>query len=174
MSVFIALGANQQAMFGGKPLSPIESFQHALTYFEAMEIKVKSTSHIWQSPAWPDPHTQPAYYNAAVKIETLLQPVDLLNVLKQIEYDFGRRQSERNASRPLDLDILDYNGAVLRSGRLMLPHPRMCERSFVLFPLHEIAPNWRDPIHNRLILEWIARIPYKDVEVLFRGESLSC
>lgn len=125
-------------------------------------------SGVWESPAWPDPHAQPPYKNAVIEVQTDKEPEALLQVLKTFEYAFGRREDVRNAPRPLDLDILDYNGALWDRPGLKLPHPRMCERAFVLLPLSEIAPIWKDPIENRAIYEWIARLELSDIKPLKR------
>ncbi len=166
--VFVALGANQHAHYHGQELTPEHTFLRVFDFFAKNKIKVLKVSGLWESPAWPDPLAQPAYKNAVVQVETMLSPLDLLAFLKRTEEEFGRKPTVRNAPRPLDLDILDYQDRVLDTQILTLPHPRMCERGFVLFPLQEITPNWIDPIKNRAILDWIARLPLSDVEPLKR------
>lgn len=173
MAVFIALGANQDSVFDGKSLSPPITFQYVLKILANEDVSIKSVSHIWQSPAWPDPDAQPAYQNAVVKVETLHPAGFLLKMLKSIEYSFGRRLSARNAPRPLDIDILDYNGDIISKPGLTLPHPRMLERAFVLLPLQEVAPEWHDPQKNRPIQDWIARLSLSDVEPMQRLGNIS-
>jgi 2-amino-4-hydroxy-6-hydroxymethyldihydropteridine diphosphokinase len=80
------------------------------------------------------------YLNAVVEVETSLPAPELLDRLQQIEQLAGRERPYRNAPRTLDLDILLYGSASIRSPRLTLPHPRMDGRAFVLVPLAEIAP----------------------------------
>lgn len=176
--VFIALGANQNAIvprFGANTpsntsntmvLTPSQSFRRVVDVLHSKDIEVTAVSGIWQSPAWPDP-TLPPYKNAVISVETNLSAPDLLDSLKQIENEFGRDPlARRNASRPLDLDILDYKGAVMNSENLVLPHPRMLDRGFVLLPLQEIAPTWRDPIKKRAVQNWIARLPLSATHAL--------
>jgi 2-amino-4-hydroxy-6-hydroxymethyldihydropteridine diphosphokinase len=79
-------------------------------------------------------------------LATELGAEDLLAALQAIERRFGRVRGEPNAPRVLDLDILDYQGDVMNSTSLVLPHPRLNERRFVLVPIAEIAPDWRHPI----------------------------
>ena len=88
---------------------------------------------------------QPDFVNAVCLLETGLEPQALLSALHGIEAKFGRERTFRNAPRTLDLDIIDFNGITLHSERLTLPHPRAHERSFVMLPLAEIAPDYRLP-----------------------------
>jgi 2-amino-4-hydroxy-6-hydroxymethyldihydropteridine diphosphokinase len=94
----------------------------------------------------PDSH-QPWFVNAVALLATDLEPEALLDRLLDVEARFGRVRGERNAARTLDLDLLDYDGLVVDTPRLTLPHPRLHERRFVLEPLCEITPEWR---HSRL------------------------
>jgi 2-amino-4-hydroxy-6-hydroxymethyldihydropteridine diphosphokinase len=80
------------------------------------------------------------YVNAVVRIDTQLQPLELLHALQAIEQDFGRERPYRNAPRTLDLDILLYGQQVITSEKLAVPHPRMTERAFVLIPLLQLDP----------------------------------
>ena len=80
------------------------------------------------------------YVNAVVRLSTTLAPESLLEALWKIEQAFGRERPYRNAPRTLDLDMLLYNADCISTGRLIIPHPRMAERAFVLVPLAEIAP----------------------------------
>jgi len=82
----------------------------------------------------------PDYVNAVVRLRTTLAPLELLDLLQDIERRHGRRRPYRNAPRTLDLDLLAYSGMRLASPRLTLPHPRMHERAFVLCPLADIDP----------------------------------
>jgi len=81
---------------------------------------------------------QPDFLNGAVKIKTRLSPVTLLRELKNIEKDLGRIKTVRNGPRPIDLDILLYSDRIIQRPGLMIPHPKMFEREFVLKPLLEI------------------------------------
>ena len=92
---------------------------------------------------------QPFFFNAVLLVRTELEPMDLLGFIKFIEDDIGRKESFRNAPRPIDVDILLYNDLVMQTEELKIPHPRMNERAFVLVPLLEIAPNLIDPISRR-------------------------
>lgn len=89
---------------------------------------------------------QPRFHNMVCAAETALSPLDLLRYLKHIESLLGREAGERFGPRIIDLDILFYDQLVVRESDLIIPHPRLVERAFVLEPLAEIAPNLRHPV----------------------------
>ena len=99
---------------------------------------------------------QPDFINAVAQVETTLAPRALLAALLDIEHRHGRERSFRNAPRTLDLDLLLYGNAHFHEDGLTLPHPRMCERGFVLFPLLEIAPDIMIPGRGHAT-DWLAR-----------------
>jgi len=85
----------------------------------------------------------PDFINAVAEVRTTLTPMELLDCLQAIEQVHHRLRPYRNAPRTLDLDLLWHDGQVMDDVRLILPHPRMHERAFVLAPLLELAPDWR-------------------------------
>lgn len=91
------------------------------------------------------PPGQPDYLNAAVTLDTRLEPLELLERMQRIEENHGRVRGERWGPRTLDLDLIDYDGLCMETERLTLPHPHMHERMFVLQPLSEILPQWKHP-----------------------------
>lgn len=127
-------------------MTPEDNLVQALSVMEQSGIAVISRSQTWVTAPVPA-SDQPDYRNAVAVVETALEPHDLLDVLLQIERDFGRvRGDERNAARTLDLDILAYEDRVIADERLDIPHPRLQDRAFVLGPLVEIAPYWKHPV----------------------------
>lgn len=109
---------------------------------------------------------QPDFLNLVLLARTPLGPYELLDRLQEIEHVLGRERTFPNAPRTIDLDILAYDDAVIRSDRLTIPHPRLHSRGFVLHPLAEIVPGWRHPVLGvgpaELIrrageLEWVER-----------------
>ncbi len=88
---------------------------------------------------------QPWYVNAAAALETTLSPETLLRVLQKTEHVFDRIRSVEDAPRTLDLDIIAYNDRTIETPDLVVPHPRLESRAFVVFPLMDIAPNWVHP-----------------------------
>jgi 2-amino-4-hydroxy-6-hydroxymethyldihydropteridine diphosphokinase len=110
---------------------------------------------------------QPAFYNAACRIETGLEPESLLRFLKSVEHEIGRRPSRpAGGPRPIDLDILLYEDRVLQSQDLTIPHPRLAERAFVLVPLAEIAPGVRHPMREQTIAELAAAVGEAGVRLI--------
>lgn len=107
---------------------------------------------------------QPAFVNAAVLLETELDPLALLDALLAIERSFGRGRAAGppKGPRTLDLDLLLYDDLVLDEPALTLPHPAMHERRFVLVPLAEVAPGWRHPVLGCTMAELLADLPDED------------
>jgi 2-amino-4-hydroxy-6-hydroxymethyldihydropteridine diphosphokinase len=114
---------------------------------------------------------QPRYVNGVVLVETGLAPADLLAHLHDIEAAFGRVRRGRNEARVLDLDLLAYGRRIAAApARPTLPHPRLAERAFVLLPLSEVAPGWRDPVDGGPVAEMIAAlVPGQDIRRLDMG-----
>ena len=137
--VYLAIGSN----LGNK----IYNIQTAKLELEKYEVKILKSSSVYSTDSWPDP-TKPGYFNIVIKIKTYLDPVELLKICNIIEIKLGRFRTEKNAPRTCDIDIIDYNKNLLneKDKRLILPHPRMSKRNFVLLPLFEIEKNWFHPI----------------------------
>jgi 2-amino-4-hydroxy-6-hydroxymethyldihydropteridine diphosphokinase len=98
------------------------------------------------------------YANAVALIESDLTPEKLLRKLKKIECTAGRRPGRRWGDRPLDLDIIGWSGGIWASKALTIPHPEFRARRFVLAPLCEIAPDWRDPVTHLTARQLLARL----------------
>ncbi|MGH7471541.1 MAG: 2-amino-4-hydroxy-6-hydroxymethyldihydropteridine diphosphokinase [Longimicrobiales bacterium] len=101
---------------------------------------------------------QPDYWNLVIRARTTLEPLELLSHLKQIEVALGRGPAARNAPRIIDIDLLAYGQRVQHDLALDLPHPRMHERTFVLYPLAELAPEFRHPESGRSLPELLAQL----------------
>jgi len=106
---------------------------------------ILAESKIYETPAWGF-EDQPAFLNMAIKGKTDLQPEPLLKYLKQLEARLGREPSFHWGPRLIDIDLLFYDELVLDTPQLVIPHPRLHERAFVLVPLADIAPDLVHPI----------------------------
>ncbi len=115
--------------------------QHALEKIKAVAGSIISTSAIYQTQPWGVMNHED-YLNQAIQIETLLPAIELFEALRAIEISEGRTGSEKNTPRTLDIDILFYDDLNLETDQLIIPHPRLHQRRFVLEPLCDIAPDF--------------------------------
>ena len=144
----VGLGANLN-----DPAAQVEYALAELDRLPATRLIARSSLYASAPVGYVD---QPDFVNAVAQIETALAPRALLAALLDIEHRHGRERSFRNAPRTLDLDLLLYGAAHFHEDGLTLPHPRMSERGFVLFPLLEIAPDAVIPGRGRAA-DWVAR-----------------
>jgi 2-amino-4-hydroxy-6-hydroxymethyldihydropteridine diphosphokinase len=138
--ILIAIGSNLSGPWG----TPQESVQGALRALNSDGLKLIEASRLLLTTPLGRPN-QPPFVNAVARIETHLPPMALLQKLHAIEREAGRRRTTRWGPRTLDLDIIDYHGLVRSTGKLVLPHPGIAERIFVLKPVSELAVRWRHP-----------------------------
>jgi len=143
-AVYLGLGSNLgnregNLRMGLRLMEPLCRLEEVSSLYETAPVGVES---------------QPPFYNAACRVTTGLEPEALLRFLQRVEFEVGRRPGgPRWGPRPLDLDILLYGDRVLEGAGLVLPHPRLAERPFVLVPLAEIAPETRHPTLKKTVRE---------------------
>jgi 2-amino-4-hydroxy-6-hydroxymethyldihydropteridine diphosphokinase len=106
---------------------------------------------------------QPDYFNGCATLQVAMSPQKLLETLLTIEQQFGRLRQEHWGPRTLDLDLLLYDDLIIDRPNLQIPHPRMHQRAFVLVPLAEIAPDWIEPVSQRLIQDLLKQVDISDV-----------
>lgn len=139
---YVALGSNLD--------DPRGQVERAIAALDALPgTRVLAHSRLYHTPPWGIVD-QPAFVNAAARLQTTLPPRALLDALLGIERRAGRVRAVRNGPRVLDLDLLLYGDVVLDAPDLVLPHPRMHERAFVLLPLAEFAPDLDVPGRGRV------------------------
>lgn len=138
MRVVIGLGANL-----GDRLATLRSAVAALR--ELGEVRATSAVYETEALLLPGAPPQPSYLNAAVLLDTAIEPEPLLDRLLAIERAHGRERRERWGPRTLDLDILWIDGRTVATDKLVVPHPHLRERAFALRPLLDVAPAAKDP-----------------------------
>ncbi len=125
------------------------------------ELRILTRSCMYQSA--PVDAEGDDFINAVISLETDLSPEELLRICQQVEQSFGRERPYLNAPRTLDLDVLAYDQLAIHNEALTIPHPRMIERSFVLYPLLEIAPDIDLPGFGKLT-KYIPNVKHQRIE----------
>ncbi|MEX0318498.1 MAG: 2-amino-4-hydroxy-6-hydroxymethyldihydropteridine diphosphokinase [Ruegeria sp.] len=179
--VLLAAGANLP--FGEN--CPKLTLRHAVFALSQAGVVIRAVSRFFSTPCFPA-GAGPDYVNAAFEVETEADPETLLQMLHRIEHTFGRARAQRWGMRTLDLDVVAWQNRVLPDraeydrwqslppeqqikatpDRLILPHPRLQDRAFVLVPLADIAPDWRHPVLGQTVREMLAALPDEDVSAV--------
>ena len=156
--IILSLGSNLSSKFGGK----IDNLKFAMSFLEAYGILIDKKSSFYKTPSYPN-KKNPQFINIVISVKTNLTPEDLMSVLIHIEEKLERRRNKKNDPRTCDIDIIDYDNQVLsfkyKDLDLIVPHKNLSSRNFVLFPLQEIAPNWKHPKTNEIISTLIEKLP---------------
>ncbi len=176
-SCLIAVGSNLASQAG----SVQQNIVVALELLARESLTVVAMSRLFRTPAFP-PGSGPEFINAALSVATTLSPVEVLDCLHRVEAALGRVRRQRWEARVIDLDLLSYGDKVLPDAavvrrwimlgtemaakevpdRLILPHPRLHERGFVLVPLMDIAPDWQHPLLGKTVREFHAALSESD------------
>lgn len=176
-SALIALGSNQSSTAGG----PIATLDAALALLKSLGAVIRAVSPYYHTSAFPA-GSGPDFVNAVAEIDVPWSAQETLDQLHRVEAELGRIRKKRWGQRTLDLDLLVMGQKVLPDpatfdrwftlspeaqqreapDRLILPHPRMHQRAFVLVPLARIAPDWRHPVTGRTVSDLLKDLPEAD------------
>ena len=160
--VYLGLGSNLRQSSYRNAVKLIESLKKKIY---KTGLRVTNSSNYWLT--YPIPFTNiPKFINCVVKCLIVSKkannPSLLLKYLQNLEIEMGRKKIKNNISRTIDIDILDFKGEIINQ-KLVLPHPRMHTRKFVLNPMEKIAPNWTHPVYKKKINFLIAKIKSKQI-----------
>ena len=158
--VYLALGSNM-----GNRLANLKAAISNLS----PQMTVKKKSPVYETPPWGFAD-QAAFLNQIVKVDTYLQPEALLSHLKRLETALGRVSNFENGPRLIDIDILFIDDVVLDTPPLVIPHPRLHERAFVLVPLADIAPDLVHPVLHKPVSELLGGVDRGEI-ALFKVKS---
>lgn len=151
--------------FGSNMGDKVESLRQAVSFLQQHpSIEVTKVSSIYDT----DPvgyEDQDLFMNLVVEVKTSLGAESLLDACQEIEQQLKRVRLIRWGPRTMDLDIILYGDEIIETERLIVPHPRMHERAFVLVPLAEIAPNVIQPVENTSITELLAQVGEEGVRL---------
>ena len=181
--ILVAFGGNLP--LEGEP--PLEVIERALSRLQDLGFSLNAVSSFYQTPCFPK-GAGPDYVNGALSIGSDMAPAEILEHLHKVEYEFGRERVSRWAGRTLDLDLLAVDDLILPDlvtqrhwvdlpleqqtrqapEQLILPHPRIQDRSFVLIPLKDVAPDWKHPVLGKTVQEMCAELPKEEVETVVR------
>ena len=152
-NIYLGIGSN----LGNR----ITNIEKAKSLLEEKNIKLIAISRYYETPSWPNPKN-PKFINIVLKIRCQIEPCELLRICKSIEVKLGRKKAAKNSPRECDIDIIDYNRQNINS-KIILPHPRMSERNFVLLPLYELDKAWTHPISGQPIKKLILLLSNRDI-----------
>jgi 2-amino-4-hydroxy-6-hydroxymethyldihydropteridine diphosphokinase len=158
--VYLALGTNLGDRFA--------NLQAAITALPPT-VRVLEQSPIYETPPW-GLTDQPAFLNMVLKGETALAPAQLLDHLKRLERTLGRLPAVRWGPRQIDMDILFYDELILETPGLVIPHPRLQERAFVLVPLADLAPELIHPLLGQSVRGLLAKVDISGVKRYERSD----
>ncbi len=155
--ILLSFGSNLASGFGDSKKTLLSCYD----YFNNDAIQILKKSSFYESLAIPN-KSDPKFINSVISISTKLSPKQLIKYILNIEKKFGRKRRQINSPRTCDIDIIAFNSEVLNISdediSLVIPHPRLEQRSFVLYPIREIDKNWKSPLTGKSIDQLIENL----------------
>ena len=148
--VILGLGSNLPSTFGDR----FKNINLAISYLESNKIKIVNKSSYYESPSYPNKEN-PKFINVVISATTFLKLENLVSTIISVEEKLERKRNYKNDPRTCDIDIIDFDGQIIdfkfKNLDFTIPHNKLSNRNFVLFPLKEILPNWKHPKTNESI-----------------------
>ncbi len=165
--IFLGIGSNISSTFGNR----FQNIDLAISLIEEKNIKVIKKSSYYETPSYPD-KKKPKYINIVVVVETNLEIADLISAIISIEEKLERKRGKKNDPRTCDIDIIDYKSKKFdfeyKNLKFFIPHKELVNRNFVLFPLQEVAPDWKHPINNEFVDSLINKLSSDDKKSILK------
>ncbi len=155
--ILLSLGSNLSSKFGDSKNTILKCYE----FFNNNDIKILKKSSFYETFAIPN-KSDPKFVNSVISVETKFSAEELIKYILKVEEKFDRKREQINAPRTCDIDILDFNGQIInifnKNISLEIPHPRLEQRSFVLYPIREIDKNWKSPLSGKKIDQLIENL----------------
>ena len=154
--ILLNIGSNLDSNKGDR----FFNIKEALKLIKLENIKIIKKSSIYETPSYPN-KKNPKFLNIGLEIECDYSPEKLIKKFNKIEKNLQRTRGIKNQPRTCDIDLIDYDGKVINSKNLILPHSKAHLRNFVLYPIKEMSPNWIHPLLNKRIDFLIKKLSFK-------------
>jgi len=155
--ILLSLGSNLPSKFGDSKNTILKCYE----FFNNNDIKILKKSSLYETFAIPN-KSDPKFVNSVISVETRFSPEELIKYILKVEEKFDRKREQINAPRTCDIDIVDFNSKIInifnKNISLEIPHPRLEQRSFVLYPIREIDKNWKSPLSGKKIDQLIENL----------------
>tara|TARA_B100001093_G_C26850251_1_gene1024809 strand:+ start:3701 stop:4195 length:495 start_codon:yes stop_codon:yes gene_type:complete len=154
--IYLSLGSNLNSKYGGR----IESIKKTINLLKENNFKIVKVSKLYETPSYPNKN-YPKFINIIIMVKYKNNLNTLFKKIKEIEKKMGRLSKKKNFPRTCDIDVIDFNGVILNSAKIVLPHPKAHKRNFVLYPLKDVNSNWKHPVKNLKINKLIKKLSEK-------------
>ena len=153
--ILLNIGSNLDSIKGDR----FFNLKKTLELIKIERIKILKVSSIYETPSYPNKRN-PKFLNIGLEIKCSHSPENLIKKFNKIEKKLQRARGVKNQPRTCDIDLIDYQGEILNSKVLTIPHPKAHLRNFVLYPIKEISPKWIHPILNKKVDFLIKRLSF--------------